>query len=400
MSKVVFIVLDSLGIGAMPDAEAFHDCMTCNTLANVSQCHPAQNPFPHIKALGFLGLLSSSPVIQSQAYLAKLTEQSQGKDTVVGHWELCGVISDNPFPVYPEGFPPEVCALVANIFGKPPIGNIPVSGTTIINTLGEDHLATGAPILYTSSDSVLQIAYHEDLLAPALLHEKCAHIRQALMQGPHRVNRVIARPFIGKKNGDFTRTENRKDFTIPIPEANLLHDLLRHQIPVHAIGKIKDIFPNVPFTQAHRAKNNQEGIDAILKTLAQIDHGLIFANLVDFDMLYGHRRDCIGYAQALAAFDAQLPAIIAELNEKDLLVLTADHGCDPTTAGSDHTREYVPLVLYSPHWPEKDNAYLGIRPTFADCAATIASFFKIDDYRGAGTSVLSFTEMRGERHDL
>lgn len=375
MKRLVLIVLDSLGVGAMPDAKAFGDSMEVHTLRHALSCRQDTKDLPNLRELGLLSFQDHLPQYQGPALCLALPELSQGKDTVVGHWELMGVVSTSPFPVYPQGFPEDVTGLIEDIFGKAPLGNMAASGTTIISDLGPRHLETQAPILYTSSDSVLQIAFHEDLMAPTTLHQKCRMIRKALMDGPHRVNRVIARPFLGDQKNGFYRTERRKDFTIPVPEDNLLSDLRKRKIPMHALGKIQEIFSNIPFTTSLKLANNRDHIQGLLDLLEDDAQGLIFLNLLDFDSLYGHRRDCLGYGQSLEDFDRDLEKIIDRLEEGEGLILTADHGCDPLAPGSDHTREYVPFIFYvkGKNYP----GYQGIGQSFADCGATVADWFGI-----------------------
>lgn len=378
MGNVILIVLDSLGIGAMPDAKAFGDSLDANTLAHVLACSEGFDLYPNLTDLGLFDLLNEQPQGRPNTLTAKMKEKSKGKDTIVGHWELCGIISDRAFPVYPNGFPSEVIKLIETVFKQKPLGNYSASGTEIINQLGDEHLKTGAPILYTSSDSVLQIAAHEAILSPSALHEGCEKVYQGLTNSENRVARVIARPFTGDYNGNFVRTKNRKDFTVPTPKDNLLTVLLENGINIHAIGKIQDIFSNITFTTSVKTADNQDGLSQLksqMKTCPR--NSLIFCNLVDFDMLYGHRRDCPGYAKALEAFDDSLPEILGLLQDEDLLIITADHGCDPRHRGSDHTREYVPLILYQKKLIGK-GAYIGVTNSFSTCAAYIANFFSID----------------------
>lgn len=386
MKRLILLVCDSLGIGALPDAEAFGDSPQVHTLRSVLSCREGEEALPQLANLGVLALAETQPSYLGPALTAKLPELSQGKDTVVGHWEMAGHVSHDPFPVYPQGFPPEVTDLVTEVFGQAPLGNRPASGTQIIQELGPLHLQTGAPILYTSSDSVLQIAAHEAVIAPDLLHQHCQTIRQALLHGPHRVNRIIARPFVGSSQEGFTRTNRRKDFTIPIPAGHLLDELKAAGIPIHAVGKIKDIFPNVAFDSTYKGSSNEDHMQALMDLLSGESHGLIFVNLLDFDSLYGHRRDCQGYARSLVALDRALGPLLASLKEDDALILTADHGNDPLAPGSDHTREYVPFVMTQKgrQWP----GYHGLGTSFADVGATIAHWFGLAWQGRPGQSLL------------
>jgi phosphopentomutase len=310
-----------------------------------------------------------------------MAERSAGKDTTSGHWELMGLILDRPFPVYPDGFPPEIIGAFEQAIGRPVLGNRPASGTEIIAELGEQHLRTGYPIVYTSADSVFQIAAHEEVIPVEDLYRYCL-IARRLLAGKHGVGRVIARPFLGRP-GAFYRTARRRDFSLPPPRPTLLDRLKEHGHEVVGIGKIEDIFAGRGLTRIYHTEDNQDGVAKTLEALKQSASGLVFTNLVDYDMLYGHRNDPVGYARALEQFDARVPEIISALRPRDFLVITADHGCDPTTPGTDHTREYVPLLaLVAGNGEARD---LGTRETFADVAATLAEVFGLPAPE-AGTS--------------
>ena len=383
--RVVLIVLDSVGIGELPDAVEYGD-KGANTLVHTAEAVGGLN-LPNLEKLG-LGKITKikgiSNNIKAEGSYAKMKEMSMGKDTTTGHWELAGLISETPFPVYPDGFPEEVIKPFEKRIGKKVLGNKPASGTVIIEELGKKHIKTGNPIVYTSADSVFQIAAHEDIISVSELYDMCEKARE-LLQGKHGVARVIARPFVGGP-GNFKRTERRKDFSLAPPEQTVLDRLIANNIPVMAVGKIEDIFSNQGITSSNHTVNNMDSVDAILDFLREDKKSFIFANLVEFDMLYGHRRNAKGYAKALKDFDIRLPEIIDNLKEEDILMITADHGCDPTFKGTDHTREYVPLLIYGSKVKEDYN--LTTRESFADIAATIAEIFQIDDFKN-GKSFLS-----------
>ena len=374
MARFVLIVLDSVGIGELPDAASYNDTGS-NTLANIAEAIGGLHlPTMERMGLGNIHLIRGiAAQTQPLAAWGKMAERSVGKDTTTGHWELAGVVLTHPFPTYPHGFPSEIIESFSAAIGRPVLGNIPASGTEIIKRLGEEHLRTGAPIVYTSADSVFQIAAHEQIVPLDQLYDWCRIARQILV-GHHGVGRVIARPFLGTP-GSFYRTENRKDFSLEPIEPTILDHLTAHSIPVTAVGKIWDIFAGRGISQHLPAHNNRETLDQVIKALKEKTTGLIFANCVDFDMLWGHRNDVNGYAQALVEFDQYLPTIMSCLEPDDLLCLTADHGCDPTTVSTDHSREYVPLLCYSEKLQPR---CLGIRETFADVAQTIAEFFGLE----------------------
>ncbi|MDI6906202.1 MAG: phosphopentomutase [Thermoanaerobacterales bacterium] len=372
VDRVFLIVLDSVGCGALPDAAAYGDAGS-NTLGHTAAAVGGLK-LPHLAAMGLgnvIRLDGVPPAFTPRASWGRMAERSPGKDTTTGHWELAGLILDRPFPVYPEGFPPEVIGEFERLIGRRTLGNRPASGTVIIQELGEEHLRTGYPIVYTSADSVFQVAAHEDVIPVDELYRIC-RIAREILQGEHAVGRVIARPFTGAP-GNFRRTERRHDFSLPPTGPTVLDALSKAGVPVTAVGKIYDIFAGRGISRAIHTADNDEGLRAITGAAADVARGLIFANLVDFDMLYGHRNDPRGYAAALEAFDAALPGITVLLRPGDLLIITADHGCDPTTASTDHSREYVPLLVFNPTRPA--GRALGTRETFADVAATIAAAF-------------------------
>lgn len=383
--RVILIVLDSVGIGELPDAELFGDAGS-NTLGNLSRAFPEGLRLPNMEKLG-LGNIAPlngvSPCPTVVAGWGKCAEKSMAKDTTLGHWEIAGVISEQPFPTYPNGFPPEIIEEFERRIGRKTLGNIPASGTEIIQRLGDEHVRTGKPIVYTSADSVFQIAAHENVIPLEELYRMCLIARE-ILDGPHRVGRVIARPFVGT-SGQYERTRNRKDFSVPPPSPTILDRLKENGFVTIGIGKIGDIFAHKGLTKEVHTGANEKGILATILEINEAPDGLIFTNLVDTDMLYGHRNDTVGYRKSLEEFDSYLPKIIDAMHEEDLLVITADHGCDPTTPSTDHSREYVPLLVYSRQM--RSGVNLGTRETFADTAASIAEFFKIP-WSGPGTSYL------------
>jgi phosphopentomutase len=346
MKRVVAIVIDSGGIGALPDAQAFGDMQTADTLGNVAR-RLGRLHLPNLERLG-IGSIDAiagvAPAPQARAAVARLRERSLGKDTITGHWEMMGIVTEVPFPTYPNGFPPEIVEAFTVIAGKPPLGNVPASGTEIIERLGPEHLISGRPILYTSADSVFQIAAHEEVVPLARLYEWSEGAR-AMLVAPHNVNRVIARPFVGTP-GSFRRTPNRRDYAVE-PPPNTLDELRMGYIDVHAIGKICDIYCGRSISSTVRVADNHEAMEKTFELLNLVDNGFIFTNLNDFDSKFGHRRDVRGYGMALEAFDAAIPSLESRLRPGDELIITADHGCDPTAPGTDHTREYVPFIHLS-----------------------------------------------------
>ena len=383
MKRVFLIVLDSLGVGEMPDAAAFGD-KDCNTLKRISA-----SPEFCIDNLFKMGLGNIDGVnflkkaeLPSAAF-ARMTELSAGKDTTIGHWEIAGVVSDSPMPTYPDGFPNEILDEFAKKTGRGVLCNKPYSGTKVIADYGEEHIKTGDLIVYTSADSVFQIAAHEDIVPPEMLYEYCRIAREILV-GDHAVGRVIARPFVGNYP-DFTRTSNRHDFSVEPPKETLLDAIKSANKTVYAVGKIFDIFAGKGVTQKVFTTSNLDGIEKTLKALDTDFNGLCFINLVDFDMLYGHRQDINGYAKALTEFDRYLPEITTKMRDDDILVITADHGCDPGDNSTDHTREYTPLIVYG---KSVKPINLGTRKTFADIAATVADYLDVD-FKCDGESFLN-----------
>jgi phosphopentomutase len=364
-------VLDGAGIGAMPDAPEWGDAGS-DTFGHILESRRLQLPNLQRYGLGNIRTLANlSPVESPVGSFGKCALRSNGKDTTTGHWEMAGIILERAFPTYPNGFPAAVIDRFIKETSVPGIlGNVPASGTEIIKVLGEEHLTTKKPIVYTSADSVFQIAAHEEVIPIDRLYEIC-EIARRILDGEHKVGRVIARPFLGQP-GSFYRTENRHDYAVPPPRENLLPALADHDLDVVCIGKIASIYDSVGVTQDLTAKNNEQSINQTIKALKEKTHGLIFSNLVDFDMLYGHRRDTEGYAKALEHFDSRLPEIEGSMDEDDLMMITADHGNDPTFPGSDHTREYAPLLVYG---KTARSSNLGTRESLADIGQTIADNF-------------------------
>ena len=384
MKRITVIILDSAGCGASPDAHEYGDAGS-NTLAHVASAVPDMT-LPNLAALGLgriPGVTGLEKAPRPAACYGRMQEQSPGKDTTTGHWELAGLILDQPFPVYPDGFPDAIVRQLEHAFGRPVIGNIAASGTEIINRLGDEHVNTGNPIGYTSADSVLQIAAHEACIPVDRLYAFCRKARD-IMQGAHAVGRIIARPFIGA-NGDYQRTASRKDFSLEPFTPTVLDRAAAAGYDVVGIGKIHDIYAGRGLTAYEKTKGNADGVNKTREWLGRPFNGLMLVNLVDFDMLYGHRNDPEGYAGALMAFDQELPSILQFIGPDDLLLITADHGCDPTFPGTDHTREYVPLLAYTPALRQAVD--LGTRSTFADLAATVAAFLQLPGHT-AGTSFL------------
>ncbi|MBD1399383.1 phosphopentomutase [Pelovirga terrestris] len=373
--RVVVIVLDGVGVGALPDAAAYGD-EDAATLQHVV-AGVGGIPLPQLERLGLgniVPLVGVAPVQRPLASWGKMAEQSAGKDSVTGHWELTGIILQRSFATYPAGFPVEIVDLFTSITGVRPLGNIAASGTDILRDLGEEHLRSKRPIVYTSTDSVFQIAAHEDIIPPAQLYELCRATFDALR--PYNICRVIARPFRGESSATFYRTSGRHDFSCLPPDDTLFDRLHKKGIPTCGIGKIGDLFADRGLAQSIPTSDNRMGMTKILAALDHISTGLIMANLVDFDMVYGHRLDVAGFAAALVEVDGWLAQLLPRLEADDLLVITADHGCDPTTPGTDHTREYVPLLVYSPALSKTKD--LGIRDSFADLAATLAENFGLE----------------------
>ena len=384
--RVLVIVLDSLGVGAQPDAASYGD-QGSNTLLHVAEAVGGIN-LPHLESMGLRELVNyptSTTGIDFIGSWGRMKSASPGKDTTSGHWELTGLILDRPFPVYPDGFPEQVISSFKEATGYGVLGNKAASGTEIIEELGPEHLQTGRLILYTSADSVFQLAGHEDVISPGELYSVCEKARE-LLQGEHAVGRVIARPFVGQP-GSFQRTEGRRDYSLPPPGTTLLDTLSAAGIRVKAIGKIDNIFAGQGITESFSTVANLKAMEEIGSELESGGEGLVFANLVEFDMLYGHRNDPEGYAEALVEFDSFLGRLFNFLEEDQgpHLFLTADHGCDPTHPGTDHTREYVPLLAAGPGLKKGIN--LGTGDTFAQLAATVAGLMAVD-YQGPGSSLV------------
>jgi phosphopentomutase len=375
VNRFILIILDSVGIGELSDAKDYGD-VGSNTLVNLAN---AVNGLylPNLAKLG-LGNLAKikgvNPVSEPAGAIGKMAEKSPAKDTTTGHWEIAGLVLKKPFPLYPNGFPEEIIKQFKDAIGRNILGNKPASGTEIIKELGKQHLDTGFPIIYTSADSVFQIAAHLEVIPIDELYRFCEIARKILI-GKHAVSRVIARPFEGKV-GEFKRVNHlRKDYSVAPFQPTILNALTKAGLTVTAIGKINDIFAGSGITSSIHTDNNLDGINKTIEAIKTNSNGLIFTNLIDFDMVYGHRNDVEGYAKALEEFDRYLPKIIAALKQDDILILTADHGCDPTTKSTDHSREYVPLIIYGDK--VKKGANLGIRDSFADISATIANTFKL-----------------------
>jgi len=371
--RIIWIVLDSVGIGALPDA-ADYDDVGRNTLGHIAKSRPLA--LPNLVRLGLANiapLAHLAPSARPEGCYGKGATHSPGKDTTTGHWEMAGIWLPQAFPVYKHGFPRELIEEFERAIGRKTIGNKPASGTEIIKELGEEHVRTGFPIVYTSGDSVFQIAAHEDVILIAELYRMC-EIARKMLDGPNKVGRVIARPFTGAP-GNFRRTERRHDYAVEPPRPMLMDVLVERKIPIFGIGKIHDIYNGRGVDRYVTTKSNMDGMQKLHATLADQKAGLIFANLVDFDMLYGHRKDVEGFAKSLEEFDALLAPLLKALGPRDLLMITADHGCDPDPAWptTDHSREYVPIVTYSP--TGKRGVNLGIRDTLADMGQTIADNF-------------------------
>jgi phosphopentomutase len=383
-NRITLVVLDGAGIGAMPDAAEWGDAGS-DTFGHI--CESRQLNLPNLQSLGLGNIRPLSGVPASQhprGCFGKCALRSNGKDTTTGHWEMTGIILERAFPTYPNGFPQSLIDQFIKRARVPGIlGNFPASGTEIIKQLGEEHVKTGKPIVYTSADSVFQIAAHEEVIPLERLYEICEAARD-MLRGEHEVGRVIARPFLGKP-GSFFRTENRHDYAVPPPRENLLLRLSSHGLDVVAIGKIASIYDSMGVTEDLTAKNNEQSIDQTIRALKDHTRGLIFSNLVDFDMLYGHRRDTDGYARALEHFDARWPEIEAAMRDDEVVIITADHGNDPTYRGTDHTREYAPLLVFGK--TARSGVDLGVRASLSDIGKTIADNFEIELL--AGDSFLS-----------
>ena len=383
--RAILIILDSVGIGALPDAAEFGD-KGANTLGNIYRARGGIN-LPNLYALGLAnidGALMGKGVAAPAGAFGKAAEITKAKDTTCGHWEISGLLMDKPLQVFPNGFPEKLMREFEEKIGRKTLCNFPASGTAIINEYGDEHMRTGYPIVYTSADSVFQVAAHEDVIPLEELYKICETARE-LLYGDYFVGRVIARPFIGS-NGKYTRTENRRDYAVEPTGDTILDALTREGKKTIAIGKIEDIFAHRGITVADHTKNNHDGIEATIKYISEGEGDFIFTNLVDFDMLYGHRNDVEGYAKALEYFDEQLTRIIEEMKDGDILIISADHGCDPTYPGTDHTREYIPVLACGDSIEPGTN--LGVLDSFADIGASIYEYLT-DKKWAVGDSFLS-----------
>src|SRR5712691_11326094 len=383
-NRITLIVLDGAGIGEMPDGADWGDAGS-DTFGHICESRAVRLPNLQSLGLGNIRPLAGVPAIENpRGCYGKCALRSNGKDTTTGHWEMAGIILERAFPTYPSGFPQSIIdQFIAKTHVPGILGNIPASGTEIIKELGEEHVKTGKPIVYTSADSVFQVAAHEEVIPLKRLYGICETARD-ILRGEHEVGRVIARPFLGEP-GSFYRTENRHDYAVPPPRENLLPVLSQNGLEVVCIGKIASIYDSTGVTQDLTAKNNEQSIDQTIRALHENTRGLIFSNLVDFDMLYGHRRDTEGYARALEHFDARWPEIDSAMREDDLVMITADHGNDPTFRGTDHTREFAPLIVFGKR--AKPGVNLGTRSSLADIGKTIAENFGL--YLHAGNSFFS-----------
>lgn len=387
INRVIWIVLDSVGMGDLPDSAEFGDA-GCHTIGNLSAAVGGLR-LPQLVSLG-LGNIDGMKNIPTSEELhgtepigcyGRLAERSRGKDTTIGHWEMMGIYSPSPFPVYPNGFPDEIIDEFVRVTGVPGIlCNEPASGTVVIERFGDEHKATGKPIIYTSADSVFQIAAHEAVIPLEKLYDMCRSAR-ALLDGDNAVARVIARPFVDCASGasKYERTSNRRDFSLKPDGDNLMTHMKDDGLEVTAVGKIEDIFAGVGITKAIHTRDNMHGMDVTLEEMGKCGRGMIFTNLVEFDSKWGHRRDCEGYARGLLDFDHRLGELLGNMRHDDLLVITADHGCDPTAPGTDHTREYVPLLIYSKSI--RGGVNLGTRESFADTGQTVAQLLGVSELK-------------------
>jgi phosphopentomutase len=370
-ARVIWIVLDSVGVGEMPDAGAYGD-KGSDTLGNIARRRPLH--LPNLRSLGLANLKPLEGLPPDPAPIGaygRAALASPGKDTTTGHWEMAGIHLSKPFPLYPHGFPREILEPFENRIGRGILGNKAASGTEIIQELGAEHMRTGSPIVYTSADSVFQVAAHEEVIPLFELYKIC-EIAREILRGPYEVGRVIARPFVGQP-GSFTRTPNRHDFATPPPKGMLLDRLAERGVEIFSVGKIFDIFLGRGIRETEKTKNNADGMQKTLEAMEAMEAGLIFVNLVDFDQLYGHRNDVEGYARALEEVDRWLPHFEEQLRQNDLAILTADHGCDPTTPSTDHSREYVPVLVYGKS--ARAGVDLGLRSTLSDIGQTVAENF-------------------------
>ena len=375
MKRVLLVVLDSVGAGALPDANLYGD-VGANTLGNIAKAIPLR--LPNMNAMGFSHIpdIHLEPLNDAKGAFGKMAEVSPGKDTTTGHWEMAGIQLEKAFPTFPDGFDESLIKQFEDAIGTKTLGNYASSGTVILDKLGEEHMRTGYPIVYTSADSVFQIAAHEHIIPLERLYELC-EIARSLLTGRYAVGRVIARPFVGEKAGAFTRTKSRRDFSLEPISDTILDVLKENSFDVLGVGKIEDIFNHRGLTGSNHAAGNPACIDATIEYMKKPFDGLCFVNLVDTDMIYGHRRDVKGYRDALEYIDSRMPELTAVMGPDDLLMITADHGCDPTFHGTDHTREYVPLLVW--YKGIKGLYNLGIRESFSDVAATISDFFGLEE---------------------
>lgn len=384
MTRAIVIVCDSLGVGELPDAADFGD-EGSNTLGHVLETHHPR--LPNLARLGLLHTLPKPATNETpRSAFGRMAEISAGKDTTTGHWEMMGLIVKDPFRTYPNGFPKEVINEYEQRIGRKTLGNKAASGTVILDELGEEHMRTGAPIVYTSADSVFQVAAHEEVIPVEELWRICAIARE-LMRGEHNIGRIIARPFVGSGKGHFKRTANRKDFSVKPTGETVVERAHTSGRKVVGVGKIADIFDRVGIDTEIRSESNSDGMKKTIELIRESDAGLIFTNLVDFDSKYGHRNDAAGYAKALETFDTELAGALHAMRDDDLLFITADHGCDPTDISTDHTREYVPLLVAGPRITTQHP--LGTRDTFADLGASVCEHLGIPHNGLPGRSVLS-----------
>lgn len=390
--RAILIVLDGVGIGALPDAGNYGDA-TAATLQHVAEANTGLY-LPNLERLGlgrlgwFAGVSAESPVCGAYG---RMLERSAAKDSTTGHWELAGVILEEPFATYPEGFPDSLIKAFTDITGSAPLGNLAMSGTEVLEAYGAEHLNTGRLILYTSVDSVFQVASHEDLIPPQELYRICAEARN--LADHYRIGRVIARPFVGDPTNGFRRTPRRKDFSMQPPAPTLLDKIEAAGLPVIGVGKIRDLFAGQGVAESYPTKDNLDGMARTVDCLNGLSQGLLMINLIDFDMLYGHRKDSTGFGRALEVFDAWLPKLLEQLQTEDLLIITADHGCDPLSPGTDHTREYVPVLAWSPGMTQAATP-LGTRNSFSDVGATLAEYLRVAP-TSSGESFLAELGMGG-----
>ncbi|MEZ5398257.1 MAG: phosphopentomutase [Bryobacteraceae bacterium] len=371
--RVVWVVLDSVGIGEMPDAAAYGD-VGSDTLGNIARQRPLRLPnFQRLGLANIRAFAGMEAATSPEGAYGRCSLASPGKDTTTGHWEMVGIHLEKPFPLYPNGFPTDVMERFERAIGRGTLGNVAASGTEIIRELGEEHVRTGRPIVYTSADSVFQIAAHEAVIPVPELYRMCEAARE-ILRGKHEVGRVIARPFVGEP-GAFTRTANRHDYAVAPPAGMLLDRLSEAGVGVTSVGKIHDVFLGRGIARSFRTKNNDDGMAKTLEAMEEGGRGLIYVNLVDFDQLYGHRNNVEGYAAALEAADAWAPAVEAKLGANDIVIFTADHGCDPTTPSTDHSREYVPLLVTGPR--VRGRVDLGTRATLSDIGQTVGENFGV-----------------------